>query len=174
MNSESQPRLLDAEQAQPAGPRPGVEDPQAVRVLSVPEPLATMILLGIKKIYVTGRWTTHRGFTLIYSPGLGRLPVENLPSEALKQIEGREMHRKSVIGHVRITLAAPTEGLNPAFVHHGLTPMERDLDNFDRKGSYALYLAEPAWLARPVPTTGRGQLWKPDQRTLAQVMGQLR
>ena len=40
-------------------------------MLSLPEPLATLVVLGLKRIVTTGRTTRHRGLTLIYTPGLG-------------------------------------------------------------------------------------------------------
>ena len=142
------------------------------RVLSVPEPLATLILLAIKRIYTTGRYTTHQGTTLIFTPGLGRLPVQRIPPEALQAIEGREMHRQAVIGQVNLKVAAPTEGLNPKFAHHGLTPLELALDDFS-PDRYALYLEDPAWLEKPIPATGRGQLWRagPELLTLLEAQG---
>ena len=169
----SQPRLLEEpKQDKPDRKTAPSWDSEPVRILSVPEPLATLILLGIKKIYTTGRYTRHTGPTLIYTPGLGRLPVEKIPSEALRSIEGREMHRQAIIGHVRLKLVAPTEGLNPRFEHHGLTPLELALDDFS-PDRYALYLNEPRWLDEPIRISPRGQLAKADHHTLKSVGNQL-
>ena len=38
------------------------------RVLSIPEPMATLALQSVKRIFTTGRFTNHRGLTLIYTP----------------------------------------------------------------------------------------------------------
>ena len=171
MSHEStQPRLLEAPQRTAAPEEPA--DPHRYRVLSVPEPLATLILLGVKRIYTTGRFTNHRGPTLIYTPGPRRRPVEGLPREATRAIEGREMHRQAILGTVELQVAAPTEGLNPGLKHHLLTPLELALDDFSH-GRYALYLDNPRWLNEPVRATARGQLGRPDPRTLARVMRQL-
>jgi len=169
----SQPRLLE-EPKQDTAERKTTpsEQNRTVRILNVPEPLATLILLGIKKIYTTGRYTKHEGPTLIYTSGLGRLPVERIPSEVLRAIEGREMHRQAIIGHVRLKLVAPTEGLNPRFEHHGLTATELALDDFSAD-RYALYLQEPRWLDEPIRITPRGQLAKADPPTLRAIGSQL-
>ena len=169
----TQPRLLEEpEQEKPEKDPAPSWNSATVRILSVPEPLATLILLGVKKIYTTGRYTRHTGPTLIYTPGLGRLPVERIPSEALRAIEGREMHRQAVFGHVTLKVAAPTEGLNPRFEHHRLTPIELALDDFSAD-RYALYLQEPHWLNEPLRTSPRGQLARADQHTLDAVARQL-
>lgn len=142
------------------------------RVLSIPEPMAILALLGVKKIFTTGRFTNHRGLTLIYTPGLRGAQVIHLPDEAVRALEGRELYRRSIIGCCRVHLVAPTEGLRRDIPAHGLTELEHRLDNY-QQGRYALYLEEPQWLAEPVPCTGRGQLWKPDRRTMAATAGQL-
>ena len=142
------------------------------RVLSMPEPLASLALLGIKRIFTTGRFRTHRGITLIYTPGPARAHLMHLPKEAANALEGREMHRKAIIGYCRIHLVSPTEALRQDVPAHGLTDLERALDNYKRD-RYAIYLEEPHWLKEPVPCNGRGQLWKPDQRTIAAVASQL-
>ena len=142
------------------------------RVLSIPEPMATLALLGVKRIFTTGRFTNHRGLTLIYTPGRRGTQLIHLPEEAVRALEGRELYRRSIIGCCRIHLVAPTEGLRRDIPDHGLTELEYRLDNY-QGGRYALYLEDPQWLAEPVPCTGRGQLWKPDQRTMAALGGQL-
>ena len=142
------------------------------RVLSIPEPMATLALLGVKRIFTTGRLTNHRGLTLIYTPGRRGAQVIHLPDEAVRALEGRELCRRSIIGCCRIHLVAPTEGLRRDIPAHGLTELEYRLDNY-QQGRYALYLEDPQWLAEPVPCTGRGQLWKPDRRAIAAMAGQL-
>ena len=173
MNTEDQhPRLFEVPASTETEPETRRPNPDKVRVLSVPEPLATLIMLGIKGIYTTPRFTRHRGMTLLFTPGLGQLPIKRIPAEALSAIEGRQMHRQAIIGHIELTSAAPTEGLNPRFPHHHLTRLELQLDDFGPE-RYALYLQEPHWLTEAVPTSGRGQLWKPNQQTLTQVMRNL-
>ena len=142
------------------------------RVLSIPEPMATLALLGVKRIFTTGRLTNHRGLTLIYTPGRRAAQVIQLPDEAVRALEGRELYRRSIIGCCRIYLVTPTEGLRRDIPAHGLTELEHRLDNY-QQGRYALYLEDPQWLAEPVPCTGRGQLWKPDRRTMAAMASHL-
>ncbi len=102
------------------------------RVLSIAEPMATLALLGVKRIFTTGRFTNHRGPTLIYTPGLRGAQVIHLPHEAVRALEGRELYRRSIIGCCRIHLVAPTEGRRRDIPANGLTELEYRLDNYQQ------------------------------------------
>ena len=173
------PRSKDAADDNPSdqtAPTSALQNQLAqARVLSVPEPLASLILLGVKRILTTGRFIRHRGITLIYTPGpvgVGGAYMMNLPNEAAQALAGRQMGRKAIIGYCRIQLVTATEALRRDTPAHGLTDLERALDNY-RPGRYAAYLEDPHWLTEPVYSKGRGQLWQPDQETSDQIMQHL-
>lgn len=149
-------------------------------VLTLTQPFATLVVLGLKQIETRGRATAHRGPLLIHA-GLGpgyfgseaalwdfclSEPCRRPLAQHGIWNPGR-LPRGEIIGSVDLRDCRPTagprgaEGTGPKYADwvHDLSAQERAFGDYT-PGRWGYLLAEPRQLATPIKARGMPGFWR--------------
>ena len=134
-----------------------------MKVLSLLQPWATLVVIGAKKIETRSWRTGYRGSLLIHASmgkGGGLLAAEEPFSFYIKKFDALPFG--CIIGMVTLVDVVPVEHLNMAEgVINKLTLEERAFGNYD-KGRYAWLLDDAVKFNKPIPARGHLNLWNYD------------
>lgn len=109
-----------------------------MKVLSLRQPWADLVVSGTKRVETRGWTTTYRGPLYIHASGRPS-PKQTLPVRV-------------IIGRVDLIEVVPVESLR-------VSDRERSMGDYSR-GRYGWILRNPVRLARPIPALGKLGLWE--------------
>ena len=134
-----------------------------MKVLSLLQPWATLVVMGIKKIETRSWRTTHRGELLIHASmgkSGGLLTVEEPFSYYIKNFS--DLPFGYIIGSVTLVDVIPVEQLNMnEQLINKLTLEERAFGNYN-KGRYAWLLDDAVMFKKVIAAKGQLNLWNFD------------
>jgi hypothetical protein len=127
----------------------------ALRVLSVRQPYADLILRGVKDVENRSRPTNYRGLLLIHASKSAAL-AKTLSGETVGDDERwpdwQSLAYGAIVGAVELTECLDVRGLS-ARKRAAISPFAN--------GPYCWRLAGAQQWAKPVPCTGQVGLWRP-------------
>jgi hypothetical protein len=134
-----------------------------VKAITLPQPLAALVVLGVKTLDARPYSTGHRGPLAIHAAGqLRPLHWDAAMSKPIRPIllaagwgDPEALPLGAVVGSVRLEWVSSVES-TPSYI---LTPRERQLGTYE-PGRFVWRFAEPQRSA-PIPVVGRpgGHLW---------------
>jgi hypothetical protein len=131
-----------------------------MKCLSVGQPFATLLCLGIKR-YETRSWRTDFRGTLaihasrVFQPAFRALCAKE-PFRSLLAASGHDLPRGGLIGTATLIDCLPTERILPQ-----LTDREFLLGDY-RAGHWAWEMADPRLFKHPIPARGKLGLFEID------------
>ena len=146
----------------------GSLDWMKARAISLPQPEASLVAFGAKRIATRAVSSPHRGLTLIHASSRTNKRLLMLP-EVQELLGDGELPKGAILAVCELTYVCPTEALRRSVPGHLLTPLELILDDF-RPGRYAYYFDEVKELSQSVPCTGKSSLWRPNRDVLGRLM----
>lgn len=162
-----------------------------MKALTLWQPWATLVMLGVKKVETRGWETKHRGLLVIHAALV--LPKNWTPFarspfvEALRPVVGLNKYGAPnldrlplgmILGTVKLVDVMPADyAVSTGVVPYGrtrrqqeaeatrlITPVERAFGNYDEPGRFAWFLEDVKPLPMPVPWRGHQRLWNlPDE-----------
>jgi hypothetical protein len=132
-----------------------------MKVLSLLQPWATLVVTGIKKIETRSWRTAYRGELLIHASSgkKGRILVTESPFE--KYIpDFSSLPFSAIIGKVILDGIVPIEQLYLSDAYLNKLTLEEKAFGDYTKGRYAWLLLEPVEFKKPVLTRGALGLWQ--------------
>lgn len=134
-----------------------------VRVISVQQPYAQMICLGIKQVETRHITTNYRGelyihASLSYSKYLRKLTGQEPFNQYIKS--HLDLPTGCIIGKVIVGDSLPVEQLMPI-----ISQQEKQMGDY-RDGRYGWLLRNPELLAKPIPCKGQLGIWYYELPTL--------
>lgn len=134
-----------------------------MKTLSLLQPWASLVVMGLKKIETRSWNTSHRGDLLIHA-SLGRKAALLTTEFPFKKYipEFNALPFSAIIGKVTLEDVVPVERLfySDAMMNQ-LTLEEKAFGDYT-KGRYAWILTEPEKFLKPVPVKGGLRLWEFD------------
>ncbi len=141
-----------------------------MKALSLHQPWASLIVLGVKRLETRAWQTEHTGHLLIHAsrtfPPEGRrlcrqAPIRSLLAEA-GFIDECDLPRGALLGAVQLRRCQRTEEIDL----DALSDLDRVLGNF-APGRWVWYLEQPERFARPIPCRGKLGLFPVPEELLA-------
>ena len=132
-----------------------------MKVLSLLQPWATLVVKGVKKIETRSWRTAYRGELLIHASSgkKGGILVTESPFE--KYIPNfSSLPFSAIIGKVILNAVVPVEQLHLSDGHLNALTLEEKAFGDYTKGRYAWLLSEPVEFKKPVSTGGALGLWE--------------
>lgn len=128
-----------------------------MKALSLWQPWASLVVLGLKQ-YETRSWkTTYRGTLVIHAAKTWNMECSDALSEFTNRfkVELGNAPFGMAIGSVELVEVFPTDFIDKRL----LSKQERAFGDFN-KGRYAWMLRNPIMFTEPIPCTGHQRLWE--------------
>ena len=132
-----------------------------LKTLSLLQPWASLVVMGLKKIETRSWQTAHRGTLLIHA-SLGRkgkvLCADPPFSKYVPHFDALPFG--AIIGQVQLDEIIPVEQLYYSDAKLNVLTLEEKAFGDYTKGRYAWMLSEPLLFEKPIPVKGGLSLWE--------------
>jgi hypothetical protein len=131
-----------------------------MKTISLLQPWASLVILGVKTIETRSWQTAYRGPLLIHaSKGKKGSVVCKRPLIRQHLSDFNELPFGAIIGSVTLTDIVPVETLNISAAAIAARTLEEKAFGDDTKGRYAWLFSDPVHLETPIFTGGSLGLW---------------